>query len=51
MKNILKTIAIVVITILVIDFACLMAWIYSGQAPQDDFFAGAISYNIINLIK
>jgi len=50
-KTIIKTIILGVILFLAIDFMCLCAWAYSGQVPQDNFFAGAISYNIIKVIQ
>lgn len=39
----------VIITILVIDATCFMAWVISGQSPVDGFYFGAITANIISL--
>jgi len=46
-----NTIIYTVILILMIDFACFLAWSTSGQMPVDNFHAGIISESIIKLIK
>lgn len=45
--TIIKTVFMVVVMILVIDFVCFSAWVVSGQKPQDNFYAGAITANFI----
>jgi len=47
MKN---TIITVLSMVLVLDFICFVAWATSGQIPQDGFYFGMITKNIINLI-
>lgn len=46
----IKTIGIVIIIILAIDFLGMMLWAMSGQFPVDNFYIGAISRNILQAI-
>jgi hypothetical protein len=52
MKNeTFNAVAIVIVVILVIDFACFIAWGLSGQTPVDGFYAGAITSNVLKVLK
>lgn len=50
MKQAIKTIVVVAIIILAIDFVGMIGWAMSGQHPVDNFYIGSISTHIIRAI-
>lgn len=50
MKQAIKTVLIIAVVLMVIDFLGMIAWAMSGQFPTDSFYLGAISRNIIQVI-
>lgn len=46
----LKFIGWVIVVVLVIDFIGFIAWSMSGQHPEDGFYAGAITTNVLKTI-
>lgn len=39
-----------VVIVLVLDFLCFISWAMSGQFPTDNFYLGAITRNVLQLI-
>lgn len=40
----------IIIFVLILDIASFIVWTISGQIPQDRFFLGMITYNIISFL-
>jgi hypothetical protein len=49
--KILQYIMLTALIIITIDFLGLLAWVYSGQVPADNFFIGSITYHLLHFIK
>lgn len=48
--KVLKTIVVIAIVLLAIDFVGMIAWGMSGQHPVDNFYIGSVSTHIIRAI-
>lgn len=50
MKDNIKIALSVIAFILALDFIAFLAWVYSGQAPYNDVYAGMITTRILQII-
>jgi hypothetical protein len=50
MKNIINVFVYVLGIIILLDMICFCAWVASGQIPQDGFFFGRITKEILAFI-
>jgi hypothetical protein len=50
MKKTLKTIGLVLLAILAVDFFGFMAWAMSGQYPLDDFYIGTLTAHVLRAL-
>ena len=50
MRDTIKIIGIVIVTVLVVDVISFSAWVLSGQTPGDSFFIGTITAHILGAI-